>query len=182
MIDPTCFCPGCNTLFGCTCPPPGYEDSLSEEAYQRGYEACEADGYDNHPLNVWPTDDGEAALARDWRHLCTGGTIADTTGRRLYSSNVFHYSRRTWPWPYRYNPLRAEPDPEAYLMGWDDCGAGLPSAVRDPDEHAIHAAALDACEPWALEQLPDIYDGPDGPWPARAETEHAAPEEDFLPF
>ena len=178
---PTDFCPGCNRT-RCACPPPGYEDYLYAEAYQRGYDACEADGYDEHPLNVWPADEAEAALARDWRRLCTGGHVTSTEGRRIYGSTVFNARPRPWPWPYLYNPLAGERDTEAYLAGWDDCGAGLPSAVRDPEEHAVHAAAIDACEPWALEQRPDVYDGPLGPWPMPAKAERALSIADDLPF
>lgn len=165
MIDPTHFCPGCNRV-RCTCPPPGYEDHLADEAYRRGYEACVAGGYGEHPL-FWPvvTDEAEAALARDWRRLCTGGTISATDGRRVYGSHVFNAWPRPWPWPYRGNPLTGEPEPESYLAGWDDAGAGMPSAVDEPEAHAVHAAALDACEPWALRRRPDVSDVPFGPWP-----------------
>ncbi|HIF20706.1 MAG TPA: hypothetical protein EYQ27_02085 [Gemmatimonadetes bacterium] len=180
MIDPTYFCPGC-TRVRCACPPPGYEDHAADEAYQRGYAACVTDGYGEHPL-FWPVASGEAeaALALDWRRLCTGGTLTDTDGCRVYGSTVFNARPRPWPWPYRSNPLTGEPDPETYLVGWDDAGAGLPSAVDDPEAHAVHAAALDACEPWALCRQPDLSGVPLGPWPARREPALAG--EDDLPF
>ena len=151
----------------CRCAPEPDPEDLFEEAYQRGYDACEADGYGNHPL-YWPSvsTGAEDALARNWRRLCMGGTITDTKGRKVYSSNVFNARPRPWPWPFRYNPLLGEQDAESFLMGWDDAGAGLPSAVRDPEAHAVHAAAMDACEPWALYRQPDLSDTPLGPWPA----------------
>lgn len=174
MIDPTYFCPGCNTCLGCTCPPPGYEDALWEEAYERGYEACQADGYGEHPLYwVSVTDEAEAALCRDWRHLCMGGSLTDTRGQRFYGSNVFNAWPKRWPWPFRSNPLTGEIDPEAYLMGWDDAGTGLPSVVSDPDAYAVSVRCL---EEWGF--LADLYRDPIGP----LEVEERCGNEDWLPF
>lgn len=126
------------------------------------------------------SSEAEAALARDWRRLCTGGTLTDTRGRRVYGSHVFNARPHPWPWPFRTNPLTAEPDRESYLAGWDDAGAGLPSVVDEPEAHALHAAALDTCEPWSLRRQPDISEVPLGPLPAPAETVLAG--EYDLPF
>ena len=159
MIDPSYFCPGCNTCLGCTCPPPGWEDERYEEAYERGYEACLSDGYDAHPLACWPCDEADAAMASDWLRLVTGAAVRGVDGRRFYGSNWFNvpgaYRRRG---PYGHDPLRGEPCPEGYLAGWDDCGAGLPPAVSDPERHAVCAAALDDYEP-----VPDLDDALAGP-------------------
>ncbi len=62
-------------------------------------------------------------------------------------------------------------DLDEYLAGYDDAGAGLPSAVEDPEHHQAFAAALDAYEP-----EPVLYDWPIGPMPAPAE------DDDWLPF
>ncbi|MEL6615215.1 MAG: hypothetical protein AAFQ43_05730 [Bacteroidota bacterium] len=177
---PSDYCAGCNRI-RCQCPPPGYEEHVRDEAYERGYSACLADGYSEHPL-YWMSvsSEAEAALARVWRHLCTGGRIIDTNGRRVYGSHVFGARPRPWPWPFRSNPLTSEPDPESFLEGWDDAGAGMPSAIQDPDAHAVHAKALDDYEPWALHRQPDISDIPFGPWPAPSED--VLVDEYDLPF
>ena len=173
MIDNSYFCPGCNTLLGCTCPPPGYEEALYDEAYERGYEACQTDGYDNHPLACWPSNEAEAAMARDWVRLVSGGSICGTDGRRFYASNWFNVPGAYRYWGlYGHDPLRGEPCRDGYLAGWDDCGAGLPSAVSDPERYAACVAALDDYEP-----VPDLYDAFVGPTraPVRADVEDGLP-------
>ena len=55
ISDPSDFCPGCNARF-CECPPDGYEDALSDAAYQAGYDDCVELGYSARPTptaSVW---------------------------------------------------------------------------------------------------------------------------------
>ena len=160
-IDNASFCPDCNRL-SCACPPPPDEDDFYAEHYAYGYDACLADGYDNHPLACWPTGEAEAAVARDWLRLVTGGSVRGIDGKPFCRSAWFHSPTR---WRdrgiYGYDALRSFPWPEATLAGWDDCGAGLPSAVDEPERYAVCAAALDRYEP-----VPDLHDDPLGPQPA----------------
>ena len=145
-IDNASFCPDCNRL-SCACPPPLDEDALYAEHYAYGYDACLADGYDNHPFACWPADEAEAAMARDWLRLVTGGSVRGVDGKPFYASHWFR-SRTRWRdrGIYGYDSLRSTPWPEATLVGWDDAGAGLPSAVDEPEHYAICAAALDRYE------------------------------------
>ena len=161
----------CGSYYACRCRPDPDPDALYDEAYDRGYDACLEGGYDNHPLACWPSDAAEAALARDWRRLATGGSVVGTDGRRFYGSNWFNVPGAWRHWgPYGHSPLRGEPCPEGYLQGFDDAGAGLPSAVADPERHAACAAALDA-----YEEPPDLYDEALGPGPAPSEVESSLP-------
>ena len=163
-----CFC---GSYGPCHCPPEPDPEILYQEAYERGYDACLADGPDNHPLACWPDDPVSAAVARDWRRLVSGQSIVGIDGRRFYGSHWFNVTR-AWATRglYGLDPFRREPSPADYLAGFEDAMAGLPSAVADPERHRICAAALDAYEP-----APVLYDEPIGPWP-EADTE------DWMPF
>lgn len=161
----------CGSYYACRCVPEPDPEDLYDDAYERGYDACHADGPDDHPLACWPTDEAEAALARDWRRLVTGDFIVGIDGRRFYGSSWFNV-RRAWAlWGlYGIDPFRREPCPDGYLAGFEDAMAGLPSAVVDPVRHRICAAALDAYQP-----EPDLYDRPLGPWPEPAAVDDSMP-------
>ena len=156
----------CGSYGACRCQPEPDPEVLYDEAYERGYDACEADGPDAHPLACWPSDEPEAAMARDWRRLASGGSIIGVDGRRFYGSNWFNV-HGAWRLRgcYGSNPFRGEPCPEAYLQGFEDAACGLSSAVRAPEHHRLFAEALDAYEP-----EPVLYDEPIGPWPLATET------------
>ena len=64
-------------------------------------------------------------------------------------------------------------DLEGYLAGYDDAGAGLPSAVCDERAHARAEAALDAYEP-----MPDLEEEPE---PIQSSPE-AVGADDWMPF
>ena len=124
LPGPGDFCPGCNRLL-CRCRPEPDPDALYDEAYDRGYDACLQDGYDNHPLATWPSDEAEAAMANDWVRLVSGGSLVGIDGRRFYGSNWFNVPGAWRHWgPYGRDPFRGEPCPEGYLAGFDDAGAG----------------------------------------------------------
>ena len=64
-------------------------------------------------------------------------------------------------------------DLEAYLVGFDDAGAGLPSAVCDERAHARAEAALDAYGP--------VLDFEEEPEPIQPSPE-AVGADDWMPF
>jgi hypothetical protein len=137
MPGPGDFCHGCNRLL-CRClPEPDPEDQY-EEAYEAGYEACLADGYCERPMTEWVYLTGSRvtwdAEMRCLRHHMTPLRLSELTWQTHHTS-VWAY-RRWFERQYGF-------DLEAYLAGYDDAGAGLPSAVRDPDGHARAEAALD---------------------------------------
>ena len=145
-IDPSSFCPGCYRLT-CACSPPLNEEALYDEHYARGYEACQTDGYDNHPLACRASNEPDAALARDWMRLVSGGSLLGIDGKRFYGSHWFRSPTRGRDRGlFGHHPLRDDLWPEATLAGWDDAGAGLSSAVDEPERHAICAAQLNDYE------------------------------------
>lgn len=165
------YCPGgCGEYLGCRCGQieAAYE-AHSEASYTAGYEACLADGYDERPMTEWvyrsgtrhvheAGPDGRPRLVR----LMVPVYFAELTWRRYNASETVY---RLWfERTYGY-------DLEDYLAGYDDKGAGLPSAVEDPERHRLCAEALDALEP-----EPDLFDRPLGSSLA------PAPLEDWLPF
>jgi len=162
----------CGSYGACRCQPEPDPDILFDEAYERGYDACQADGPDNHPLACWPSNHLDVAVARDWRRLVSGGSIVGIDGRRFYGSHWFN-APRAWALRglYGLDPFRREPCPEGYLLGFEDAACGLPNAVCDPERHRLFAAALEAYEP-----TPDLYNEPPGPWP------EPDPVEGWLPF
>lgn len=148
LPGPGDFCHGCNRLL-CRClPEPSatgdrWPDVFYEEAYRAGYEACLADGYDQRPMTEWVYRTGSRAVwdaeAKGLRHHMTPLRFADLTWRTRHAS-AWAYAR----WFERLYGF----DLEAYLAGFDDAGAGLPSAVCDERAHARAETALDAyCPP-----------------------------------
>ena len=138
MPGPGDFCHGCNRLL-CRCPPEPDPEAFYETAYQAGYEACLADGYSERPMT-------------DWVYLSGSRCVWDAAERRLvHHMTLLHFKELTWrhrhasAWAYaRWFERQYGHDLEAYLAGYDDAGAGLPSAVRDAQAHARAEAALDA--------------------------------------
>ncbi|MDT7858216.1 hypothetical protein RQM47_16325 [Rubrivirga sp. S365] len=140
LPDPSDFCPGCARTT-CRCRPAPDDDRWGDPhegaSYQAGYDACLADGYDQGPLAEWvyrtdarPVWDGRRVVRRP-----APGLFAGLSWRDHHASEAAHAA-----WFRRQYGL----DLPAYLAGHDDAGAGLPSAVGDPDGHARAAADLDA--------------------------------------
>jgi len=164
------YCPGCNEYCRCRCGQiEAAHTAHRDESYAAGYEACLADGYCERPMTEWVYRSGT-------RHVHEAGPDGR---RRLVRLMVpVYFAELTWR---RYNRTETAYrlwfertygyDLADYLAGYDDAGAGLPSAVEDPERHRLCAEALDALEP-----EPDLYDRPLGPWPA------PAPVEEWLPF
>ena len=155
----------CGAYHGCRCRPEPEFDRHWQGSYQAGYEACEADGYSERPLAEWVYRTFHRAR---W---------CPTERRVVYAMTAERYGELTWRRHHRTEAAYARWferqygfDLGAYLAGYDDAGAGLPSAVADPERHALLAAALDAYEP-----MPDLYEEPVGPW-------SLADVEDGLPF
>ncbi|OZC01306.1 hypothetical protein [Rubricoccus marinus] len=165
MPGPGDFCHGCNRLL-CRCLPEPDRDAHDEASYQAGYEACLADGYAERPLTEWIYQTGSRAVwdteAKCLRHHMTPLRFAELTWRHRHAS-AWAYSR----WFERLYGFGLE----AYLAGFDDAGAGLPSAVCDERAHARAEAALDAYGP-----VPE----PD-PEPVQPSTE-AVEVDDWMPF
>ncbi|GAB5550266.1 MAG: hypothetical protein SangKO_100260 [Sandaracinaceae bacterium] len=124
----------------CRCQPEPDVDAYYDASYQTGYEACLADGYSERPMTEWVYRTGSRvtrdAEAKRLCHHMTPLRFAGLTWRTRHAS-VYAYRR----WFERH----FEHDLDAYLAGYDDAGAGLPSAVADPEAHARAAALLDAC-------------------------------------
>jgi hypothetical protein len=141
LPGPGDFCHGCNRLL-CRCPPELDPEVLFERAYEAGHEACLADGYSERPLTEWVYRTGSRvtwdAEAKRLRHHMTPLRFAGLTWRTHHAS-AWAYAR----WFERQHGL----DLEAYLAGYDDAGAGLPSEAEDPEHHARCLAALVAGEP-----------------------------------
>ena len=142
MPGPGDFCHGCNRLL-CRCQPEPDFDAHFEASYQAGYEACLADGYCERPLTEWVYRTGSRVMwdaeMRCLRHHMTPLRFAELTWRHRHAS-----ARAYGRWFERQYGL----DLEGYLAGFDDAGAGLPSAVCDESAHAHAEAALDAyCPP-----------------------------------
>ena len=141
MPGPGDFCHGCNRLL-CRCLPEPDPEAYYEVAYQAGYYACLADGYAERPMTEWIYVTGQRtgwdAEAGRLRHHMTPLRFAEWTWRHRHPSR-WAYAR----WFERLHGL----DLEGYLAGFDDAGAGLPSAVCDPEHHARCVVAVDAGEP-----------------------------------
>ena len=164
------YCPGCGDYLSCRCGQvEAAHAAHRDDSYTAGYDAAQADGYDQRPMAEW-------VYRSDVRHTYEDGPDGR---RRLVRRRVpVYFAELTWR---RYNATEGAYrrwfereyvwDLESYLEGYDDAGAGLPSAVGDPERHRLCAEALDAYEP-----EPDLYDRPLGPWPA------PAPVEDGMPF
>jgi len=159
----------CGSYYACRCAPEPNDDAYYEASYEAGYDHCLADGYDEGPLTEWVYRSGyriryvpDADGRRQAVHVMTPLRFAELTWRHGHASEAAYAV-----WFERQYGF----DLASYLAGYDDAGAGLPSAVSDPDRHAACAEALDACEP-----PPDLSDERLGPWPARVEVD------DWLPF
>jgi len=126
----------------CRCQPEPDVDAHFEASYQAGHEACLADGYSERPLTEWVYLTGSRATwdaqAKCLRHHMTPLRFAGLSWRTHHAS-AQGYSQ----WFDRQYGF----DLESYLAGFDDAGAGLPSAVCDERAHARAEAALDAYEP-----------------------------------
>ncbi|MEM0960915.1 MAG: hypothetical protein AAGK21_00070 [Bacteroidota bacterium] len=168
MPGPGDFCHGCNRLL-CRCLPEPDPEMFYEEAYQAGYEACLADGYSERPMTEWIYVTGQRATwdaeARGFRYVMTPLRFAELTWRHRFTS-AGAYAQ----WFER----QVGHDLEAYLAGFDDAGAGLPSEVTDPEHHARCEDALDGYGPLpeTPEPSPDLAD------PACAVVH----DDDWLPF
>ena len=167
LPDPTDFCSGCARA-RCACPHPAHDDARRAAAYAAGHAACLEGGYDDRPMTEWVYRTGHRCLyvpGPDGRprpvHAMTAVRFAAFTWRR-FSRNEGAY-RRWFEREYGH-------DLAAYLAGFDDAGAGLPSAVDDPGRHRACAAALDAYGP-----APDLHNRPLGPWPAQGEVDAGLP-------
>ena len=145
MPGPGDFCHGCNRLL-CRCQPEPDVDAHDEASYQAGYDACLADGYSERPMTEWVYRTGSRvtwdAEMRCLRHHMTPLRFAELTWRTHHAS-----AQGYGQWFARLYGF----DLEAYLAGYDDAGAGLPSAVCDERAHARAEAALDLYAP-----IPDI--------------------------
>ena len=137
LPGPGDFCHGCNRLL-CRCQPEPDVDAHDEASYQAGYEACLADGYCERPMTEWIYPTGQRATwdaeAKCLRYRMTPLRFAELTWRTHHTS-AWAYAR----WFERQYGL----DLEAYLAGYDDAGAGLPSEVADPEAHARAVAAIE---------------------------------------
>ena len=141
MPGPGDFCHGCNRLL-CRCRPEPDVDAHVESSYEAGHEACLADGYSERPMTEWVYRTGSRAVwdaeAKCLRHHMTPLRFTELTWRHRHASAAA-YGR----WFERQHGF----DLDAYLAGFDDAGADLPSAVCAPQAHARAEAALDAGEP-----------------------------------
>ena len=141
MPGPGDFCHGCNRLL-CRCLPEPEYDAHCDESYEAGYEACLADGYSERPMTEWMESSAFKvtwdAESKEYRYHMAGLRVVESTWRH-HHANAQAY-RRWFERQFGY-------DLEAYLAGYDDAGAGLPSAVDDERAHARAEAALDAYAP-----------------------------------
>ncbi|OZC01436.1 hypothetical protein BSZ36_17305 [Rubricoccus marinus] len=150
----------------CRCLPEPDVDAHYEASYEAGHEACLADGYSERPMTEWVYQTGSRAKwdaeAKCLRHHMTPLRFAKLTWRHRHASDwayILWFERQ-----YGY-------DLEGYLAGFDDAGAGLPSAVCDERAHARAEAALDAYEP-----VPDPEPEPIQSPPQAVEVD------DWMPF
>ena len=165
MPGPGDFCHGCNRLL-CRCQPEPDVHAYFEASYQAGYEACLADGYCERPMTEWVYRTGSRAVwdaeAKCLRYFMTPLRFAELTWRHRHAS-AWVYGR----WFERLYGF----DLDGYLTGFDDAGAGLPSAVCDESAHARAEAVLNAYEP-----VPDL----------NAEPIQSSPQvvavDDWMPF
>ena len=169
MPGPGDFCHGCNRLL-CRCLPEPDYDAHFEASYEAGYEACLADGYCERPMTEWVYLTGSRvtwdAEAKCLRHHMTPLRFAELTWRTHHAS-AQGYGR--W-FERQYGH-----DLESYLAGYDDAGAGLPSAACDARAYERAEAALDAYAP-----VPDPDEEPDaGPIQSPPEAVGA---DDWMPF
>ena len=172
MPGPGDFCHGCNRLI-CRCPPEPDPEVQYLASYQAGYESCLADGYSEHPLAEWVYRTGshvtwDAGAGRHRHHM----TPLRFAG---FGWRTHHASARAYG---RWFGRQYGHDLESYLAGYDDAGAGLPSAACDERAHAHAEAALDAYEP-----VPDPVEepAPDPAEPVRPSPEPVG-DDDWLPF
>ena len=146
MPGPGDFCHGCNRLI-CRCQPEPDVDAYFEASSEAGHEACLADGYSERPMTEWIYATGQRATwdaeSKCLRYRMAPLRFVELTWRRHHAS-VRAYAR----WFER----RYELDLEAYLAGFDDAGAGLPSGVADPEAYARAVIALDGYVP--LSEVP----------------------------
>ena len=174
MPGPGDFCHGCNRLL-CRCQPEPDVDAHFEASYQAGYEACLADGYSERPLTEWVYRTGSRvtwdAEMRCLRHHMTPLRFAELTWRHRHAS----------AWAYgRWFERQYGYDLEGYLAGFDDAGAGLPSAIYDERAHARAEAALNAyCPPHpGGAAVPDFDEEPEPIQP----SPEAVGADDWMPF
>ena len=176
MPGPGDFCHGCNRLL-CRCPPEPESGGHLDESYQAGYDACLADGYSERPMTEWVYVTGSRVTwdpeMRCLRHHMTPLRFAELTWRHRHAS----------AWAYaRWFERQYGHDLPEYLAGYDDAGAGLPSAVHDVRVHERAGEALDAYCPPHLggAPIPDLDGEPD------AELIQSPPEavgaDDWMPF
>ena len=167
MPGPGDFCHGCNRLL-CRCQPEADHDAHFEASYQAGYEACRADGYSERPMTEWVYRTGSHAMwdaeAKCLRHHMTPLHLKELTWRHRHVSACAY--GRWFEQLYGF-------DLEGYLAGFDDAGAGLPSAVCDEQAHARAEAALDAYEP-----MPNLDEEPE---PIQSSPQ-VVEVDDWMPF
>ena len=167
LPDPTDFCPGCARA-RCACPHPAHEDARHAAAYAAGHAAGLEGGYDDRPMTEWVYRTGHRVLYRPG---------PDGRPRLVYAMTPIRFAAFSWR---RFNRTGGAyrrwfereygHDLRAYLAGFDDAGAGLPSAVDDPECHAVSASALDAYGPEPL-----LYEWPAAPAPAWTEGDDGLP-------
>ena len=121
-------------------------DTYHDASYQAGYDHCTADGYDDRPMTEWIY---RTACRTEWiggriEYHMTPIRFAELSWRRAHASASAY--RRWFEREYGY-------DLEDYLQGYDDAGAGLPSAVGEPEVYAVCAARLDAYESVSVDAL-----------------------------
>ena len=141
MPGPGDFCHGCNRL-ACRCLPEPDHESYFQASYQAGYDACLADGYSERPMT-------------EWVYLTGSRCTWDAAEKRLrHHMTAFHFAELTWRHRHadacayrRWFERQHGHDLAEYLAGYDDAGAGLPSALANPEAHAEAEAALRACGP-----------------------------------
>ena len=149
-------------------PPEPDPEADYDGAYQAGHDTCLADGYSERPMTEWVY---ATACRVRW----------DTAERRLvWAMTPVRFDELTWRHAHadaaayaRWFEREYGHDLAAYLAGYDDAGAGLPSAAAEPGRHRAFAGALDALGPG-----PVLYDWPIGPVPAPADDGG----DDGLPF
>ena len=169
MPGPGDFCHGCNRLL-CRCLPEPDHDAHDGASYQAGYAACLADGYSERPMTEWIYPTGSLAVwdanakSKCLRYVMTPLRFAELTWRHRHAS-AQGYGR----WFGRLYGF----DLEAYLAGFDDAGAGLPSAVCDERAHARVEAALDSYEP-----MPNLDEEPE---PIQSSPQ-VVEVDDWMPF
>lgn len=133
-------CPGCRRSLGCRCgATEAAHEAFLDASYQAGYDLALLD-YDERAGTEWLLRSGVRWLAVDGRTV----PVAVPLYFRLFSWRSYHRSVECYAAWYR---REYGCDLVEYLRGFDDAGAGLPSAVDAPEAHARAAAALDAYRP-----------------------------------